>query len=211
MIRILLFENNTQLAEGISFLINSVDNLRVVGCFKNLNSLEHEIKNHEPHVVLMDVEFPLGNGIEGLRGVKRLNNKIKVIMLSGMTSHEHLLESIKCGADGYILKKTAPAKFLEYIQEAYEGGAPMSPSIARQIIETFSANNNTTPVTDENLTLREKDVLRSLVRGMSYKLVGFELNIAIDTVRSHIKNIYEKLEVNSKSEAVAKAIRHNIV
>jgi len=210
MVRIILFENNTQLAEGISFLVNSVDNYRVVGCFKNLNNLEYEIKNHEPHVVLMDVEFPSGNSIKGLRDVKKINNEIKVVMLSGMSTHENVFESIRSGADGYILKKTAPAKLLEYIQEAYEGGAPMSPSIARHVIQTFSALDNSS-ADSENLTSREKEVLRLLVKGSSYKLVAFDLNIAIDTVRSHIKNIYDKLQVNSKSEAVAKAILNNIV
>lgn len=210
MVRIILFENDTQLAEGISFLVNSIDDYRVVGCFKSLYNLEYEIKNHEPHVVLMDVEFPNGGAIEGLRDVKKINNQIKVVMLAGMLTHENVLESIRSGADGYILKKSPPNKLLEYIQEAYEGGAPMSPSIARKVLETFSMLGYE-PKDCQNLTLREKDVLRLLVKGDTYKLVAFDLNIAIDTVRSHIKNIYDKLEVNSKSEAVAKAILNNIV
>jgi DNA-binding NarL/FixJ family response regulator len=210
MVKILLFEDNAKLAEGLSLLLSSVDDFQVAGSFKNLNTVEDEVRNHAPDIVLMDIGFPNGSGIDGLRRIKQVNRSIKVIMLTGMADDASVFESLKSGADGYILKKTAPLKLLEYIREASEGGAPMTPSIARQVLETFSVVNVTLPGV-ENLTAREKEVLKLLVNGMSYKLVGFELNISIDTVRSHIRNIYEKLEVNSKSEAVAKAILNNIV
>src|SRR5258706_7416063 len=211
MVKILLFEDNAQLAEGLSMLLNSVDNYSVLGCFKNLSSLEQNIKQLVPDVVLMDIGFPSGNGIDGVRRIKMSNPQIKVIMLTGQGDDESVFESLKAGADGYLLKKTSPSKLLEYISEAYEGGAPMTPSIARQVLASFSAPSVAKTSEGESLTLREKEVLRQLVNGQSYKMVADGLNIAVDTVRSHIRRIYEKLQVNSKSEAVVKAIRNNIV
>lgn len=210
MIRILIFEDNAQLAEGLTMLLNTVDDFQVAGCFKNLNTLEKEISLYTPDIVLMDISFPSGSGIDGLRQIKKINPSIKVLMLTGMADESSVFESLKSGADGYLLKKTSPVKLLESVREAFEGGAPMTPSIARQVLATFSANP---PSKDsfENLTLREKEVLKLLVNGLSYKMVSADLNISIDTVRSHIRNIYEKLQVNSKSEAVAKAILNHIV
>jgi DNA-binding NarL/FixJ family response regulator len=212
MIKIQLFEDNTQLGEGLAMLLNSVDNYRVEGTFKNLSNLEHEIKKHHPDIVLMDIGFPSGSGIDGLRRIKAINKHAKVIMLTGLSDEKVVFEALKAGADGYLLKKTSPSKLLEYITEAFEGGAPMTPSIARQVLQAFSFSfvNISVPGI-ENLTAREKDVLKLLVNGQSYKMVAAELAISIDTVRSHIKSIYDKLEVNSKSEAVAKAIRNNLV
>ncbi len=210
MIRILIFEDNAQLSEGLSALLSTVDDYKVVGCFRNLNTVEKEIKTHEPDLVLMDIGFPSGNGIQALRIIKQVNRNIKVIMLTGMADDANVFDSLKSGADGYILKKTPPLKLLDYIKEANEGGAPMTPSIARRVLETFSAMG-TSASENEDLTTREREVLKLLVGGFSYKLVSDQLNISIDTVRSHIRNIYKKLEVNSKSEAVAKAIINNIV
>lgn len=210
MIRILIFEDNAQLSEGLTMLLNTVDDFQVAGCFKNLNTLEKEILVYSPDIVLMDISFPAGSGIDGLRQIKRINPSVKVLMLTGMADESSVFESLKSGADGYLLKKTSPVKLLESVREAYEGGAPMTPSIARQVLATFSANR-TSKDSVENLTLREKEVLKLLVSGLSYKMVSSELNISIDTVRSHIRNIYEKLQVNSKSEAVAKAILNHIV
>lgn len=213
MIKILLFEDNSPLAEGLTLLLNSVENYSVSGCFKNLNNLEQHVMQYVPDIVLMDIGFPSGNGIDGVRRIKAINQQIKVIMLTGQGDEESVFESLKAGADGYLLKKTSPTKLLEYIAEAYEGGAPMTPSIARQVLRSFASTNKkeSEKTENENLTVREKEVLRQLVNGQSYKMVAEDLNIAIDTVRSHIRRIYEKLQVNSKSEAVVKAIRNNIV
>jgi DNA-binding NarL/FixJ family response regulator len=210
MIKILLFEDNAQLGEGLTMLLNSVENYHVAGTFKNLNNLELEIKKHHPDIVLMDIGFPSGSGIDGLRRIKAIDKHAKVIMLTGLSDEEVVFEALKAGADGYLLKKTSPSKLLEFITEAFEGGAPMTPSIARLVLQAFSSVNISAPGI-ENLTAREKEVLKLLVNGQSYKMVAADLAISIDTVRSHIKSIYDKLEVNSKSEAVAKAIRNNLV
>jgi DNA-binding NarL/FixJ family response regulator len=131
-------------------------------------------------------------------------------MLTVFDDNKNVFESLKAGANGYVLKKTPPARLLEYISEAASGGAPMTASIATQVLKMFSDIKD--PVyADYNLSEREKQVLQFLVNGYSYKMIAAEMFIAIDTVRSHIKKIYEKLHVNSKSEAVAKAFKDNIV
>lgn len=210
MIKILLFEDNRQFGEGLTMLLNTIDNFKVLGCFNTLDKVDGEVKKHEPDVVLMDIGFPSGSGIEGVRRIKRIGNDRKVIMLTALADDETVFEAIRAGADGYVLKKTSPIKLVEYILEAMQGGAPMTPSIARQVLNAFSqVKVNVT--NNENLTSREKDVLKALVGGGSYKEVSGSLNISVDTVRSHIRNIYDKLHVNSKSEAVVKAILNNII
>jgi DNA-binding NarL/FixJ family response regulator len=132
-------------------------------------------------------------------------------MLTVFDDNKNVFEAIRNGANGYILKKTPPSKLLEYIQEAASGGAPMTSSIATQVLKMFSQINTVAQTADYNLSDREKQVLQLLVDGYSYKMIAAEMFIAIDTVRSHIKKIYEKLHVNSKSEAVAKAFKDKIV
>ena len=131
-------------------------------------------------------------------------------MLTVFDDNKYVFEALKSGANGYVLKKTPPAKLLEYIQDANTGGAPMTSSIATQVLQMFSSIHN--PASEDyHLSDREKEVLQLLVNGYSYKMIASEMFISIDTVRSHIKKIYEKLHVNSKSEAVAKAFKNNIV
>lgn len=210
MIRILMFEKNVSFSEKVSDLFNGVDDYKVVSSLRTLVSLQYDIVNYQPHVVLMDADFAADDIIASLRAIKKINSKTKVIILAETVTNEIVVECIRAGADGYVFKSSSNSKFIEYVQEALAGGAPMSPSIARYVIQTFSEMDCISP-NSESLTTRERDVLRLLVRGSSYKLVAFDLNIAIDTVRTHIKKIYDKLEVNSKSEAVAKAIRNNLV
>ena len=210
MIRILIYEDNPQLREGLTMLIDGSEGFSVLAAFKNCSNVAHEIKTYRPDVVLMDIDMPIVNGLEGLRIIRQTDDQVKVLMLTVFDDHQNIFDALKSGANGYILKKTPPAKLLEYIQEASTGGAPMTSSVAAQVLKMFSQLN---PVAenDYNLTDREKEVLQWLVNGYSYKMIASEMFIAIDTVRSHIKKIYEKLHVNSKSEAVAKAFRDNIV
>lgn len=210
MIKIVLFEDNPELAEGLSMLINSVDTFEVAGCHNNLENVEKIVTEVHPDIVLMDVGFPEGNGVDALKRIKRINLSTCVLMLTGKDDDNTIFESLKAGADGYLLKKTPPTKLLEYIREAHEGGAPMTPGIARRILQTFSMPMPGFKL-QEDLTAREREVLRELVNGLSYKMISANLNIAIDTVRSHIKSIYYKLQVNSKSEAIIKAMKNNLV
>ena len=210
MIKVLIYEDNPQFREGLTMLINGTMGYEVLAAYKNCNHVVDEVDAFDPDVILMDIDMPGTNGLEGLRLIRQHNSEVKVLMLTVFDDNKNVFEALKAGANGYILKKTQPAKLLEYIQDAQTGGAPMTSSIAAQVLRMFSE----IPVTkneDYNLSEREKNVLQLLVNGYSYKMIAAEMFIAIDTVRSHIKKIYEKMQVNSKSEAVAKAFKNKIV
>lgn len=210
MIKLLIYEDNPQLREGLTMLIDGSEGFSVLAAFRNCSNVAHEIKTYQPNVVLMDIDMPGVDGLEGLKIIRKINEEVKVLMLTVFDDHQNIFEALKSGANGYILKKTPPAKLLEYIEEASTGGAPMTASVASQVLKMFSQMNQPTGK-EYNLSEREKEVLQWLVKGYSYKMIASEMFIAMDTVRSHIKKIYEKLHVNSKSEAVAKAFRDNIL
>jgi DNA-binding NarL/FixJ family response regulator len=210
MIKLLIYEDNPQFREGLTMLINGTMGFEVLAAFKNCNHVVDEVEAFKPDVVLLDIDMPGTNGLQGLKLIREHNREVKVLMLTVFDDNKNVFEALKAGANGYILKKTQPAKLLEYIQDAQTGGAPMTSSIASQVLHMFS-EIHTTNNEDYNLSEREKKVLQLLVNGYSYKMIAAEMFIAIDTVRSHIKKIYEKLQVNSKSEAVAKAFKNRIV
>lgn len=210
MIKVLLYEDNPQLREGLTMLISGSDGFEVLAAYKNCEAVVEQVAAFTPDVVLLDIDMPVVNGIEGLKRIRAVNGDVKILMLTVFDDNRNVFEAISNGANGYILKKTPPARLLEYIAEAATGGAPMTASIATQVLKMF-AGMNTKQGENYNLSDREKQVLQLLVDGYSYKMIAAEMFIAIDTVRSHIKKIYEKLHVNSKSEAVAKAFKDRIV
>ncbi|MES2848533.1 MAG: response regulator transcription factor [Bacteroidota bacterium] len=210
MIKTLIYEDNPQLREGLTMLINGSDGFEVLSSFKNCNNVVEEVQAFKPDVILMDIDMPGVNGLEGLKQIREVDTDVKILMLTVFDDNKNVFQAISNGANGYILKKTPPGKLLEYITEAQTGGAPMTASVATQVLKMFSSMNNEKGE-DYNLSDREKQVLQLLVEGYSYKMIAGEMYIAIDTVRSHIKKIYEKLHVNSKSEAVAKAFKDKIV
>ncbi|MFY7652563.1 MAG: response regulator [Chitinophagaceae bacterium] len=210
MIQLLIYEDNPQLREGLTMLIDGSDGFRVLAAYKNCDNVVDEVTAWKPDVVLMDIDMPGTNGINGLQQIRAVNDEVKIVMLTVFDDNKNVFDAIKSGANGYILKKTPPAKLLEYIMEAASGGAPMTSSVATQVLKMFSQINSPKSE-DYQLSDREKEVLQFLVDGYSYKMIASEMFIAIDTVRSHIKKIYEKLHVNSKSEAVAKAFKNKIV
>jgi DNA-binding NarL/FixJ family response regulator len=211
MIRILLYEDNAPLREGLSMLFNGTPGFTVVGAFQNCAQVLTQVTQLQPDVILMDIDMPGIGGIAGLKQIRSQFEKVKVVMLTVFDNNQNVLEAMQAGADGYLLKKTPPAKLLEAILDVNEGGAPMTSSVARQVLQLFAYQ---TPAKTSNLyplSEREKEVLHWLVNGYSYKMVAAQLFISLETVRSHVKKIYEKLQVNSKSEAVAKAFKDNIV
>ncbi|MBL4586861.1 MAG: response regulator transcription factor, partial [Flavobacteriales bacterium] len=150
------------------------------------------------------------NGIQGLKIIKQYRPETHVIMLTVFDQNEHVFDAMCAGANGYLLKKSPPAEIINAIDEVMTGGAPMTPAIAKKVLSFFAQQNNV-PKQENALTPKETEVLKLLVDGFSYKMIAAELEISIDTVRSHIKNIYRKLQVNSMTEAVAKAIRQRLV
>ena len=211
MIKLLIYEDNPQFREGLTMLINGTTGFEVLASYRNCNHVIDEVSAFRPDVILMDIDMPGINGVEALRLIREHNTDVKVLMLTVFEDNKNVFEALKAGANGYILKKTQPAKLLEYIQDAQTGGAPMTSSIAAQVLRMFSEIHTPSKEEDYNLSDREKNVLQLLVNGYSYKMIAAEMFIAIDTVRSHIKKIYEKLQVNSKSQAVAKAFKDRIV
>ena len=210
-IKVVIFEDNTNLRRGLATLINGTDGFECAGAFGNCDKLIKNITDTIPDVVLMDIELPGMNGIEAVKILKRQFPDIKILMETIFEDDEKVFNSICNGAEGYILKNTPPAQILEAIKEIYEGGAPMTPSIASKVLSMFKSGTFSSKDESYNLTDREMEILKCLVDGMSYKLIADNCCLSIDTVSSHIKNIYKKLQVHSKSEAVVKAIKGKIV
>ncbi len=210
MVHVLLFEDNGDLAESLGELMRATDDIRLIAHYSNAQKAERHVSYHRPDVVLMDIDMPGENGLQGLRAIRAAGSTVMVVMFTVMEDNENVFQAICHGASGYLLKQTAPEKILEGIREAVGGGAPMTPSIARKVLTLFAQPfKNSDDL--QKLTAREHDVLSLLVRGYSYKMAAAELNIGVETLRFHIKNIYGKLHVNSKSEAVAKALQNRIV
>ncbi len=210
-IKVVIFEDNTNLRRGLSTLINGSDGFECVGAFGNCDKLIKNITDTKPDVILMDIEMPGMNGIEAVKLLKPQFPEIKILMETIFEDDEKVFHSICSGAEGYILKNTPPSQILDAIREIYEGGAPMTPSIASKVLAMFKSGTSFSKDESYNLTERELEVLKFLVDGKSYKLIAEKCFVSIDTVSSHVKNIYKKLQVHSKSEAVVKAIKGKIV
>ena len=210
-IKVAIFEDNRNLREGLFQLIDGSEGFRCVGAFPNCDRIIQNIKGSNPDVVLMDIEMPGLSGIEAIKILKENFPEVKVLMETIFEDNNKIFDSICNGAEGYILKNTPPVLILSSIKEIYEGGAPMTPSVASKVLKMFKKNSPASAREESDLTEREKEILRSLVEGMSYKMIAATYFISVDTVSGHIKNIYKKLQVHSKSEAVVKAIKGRIV
>lgn len=210
-IRVAIFEDNTQLRESLFDLIDISDGFNCVGAFANCERVIQNVEETKPDVILMDIEMPVVNGIEAVKKVKSKFPHIKILMETIFEEDDKIFQSICNGAEGYILKNTPPEELLSSIREINEGGAPMTPAIAIKVLRMFKNGLGTGTGDTFNLSAREKEILKCLVEGMSYKMIAEACIISLETVRGHIKNIYEKLHVHSKGEAVAKAIRGKIV
>jgi len=210
-IKVVIFEDNRSLRISLAQLINGSEGFSCAGAFENCQDILHDIERTNPDVVLMDIEMPGINGIVAVSMLREKHPELKVLMQTIFEDNEKIFQSILAGASGYIIKTTAPSRMLEFIKETFEGGAPMSPSVATKVLKMVAAPSPLITENIFNLSEREKEILSCLVKGMSYKLIATACFISIDTVRGHIRHIYEKLHVHSKGEAVAKAIKGRII
>jgi len=210
-IRVSVFEDNRNLREGLFNLLESTEGFTCAGAFAHCERVLDNIEETHPDVILMDIELPVVNGIEAVKLIRKKYPDIKILMETIFDEDEKIFQSICNGAQGYILKNTPPEGILRAIQEIYEGGAPMTPTIASKVLRLFKSNLTDNSNDEYNLSSREKEILKCLVEGMSYKMIADTCFISPDTVNGHIKNIYKKLQVHSKSEAVVKALKGKIV
>jgi DNA-binding NarL/FixJ family response regulator len=206
--RVLIFEDNDSLRESLSALVSLNDQFILVGSFSNVLSVKEEIATHKPDVVLMDIDMPGMTGIEAVRKIRTFDETLPILMLTVFDDNTNVFQAIRAGASGYLLKKHISSRLFSAIEDVLSGGAPLSPSIARMVISSMQ-----TPSQENiyNLTPREREILGQLSKGNSYKLIASESEISLETVRTHIKNIYQKLHVHSQTEAVSKAINERLV
>ena len=206
--RIIIFEDNNNLRETLCLLLNMQPNFTVCGDFEQCINAEQITKKLQPDVVLMDIDMPEMTGIEGLKLVKKAKPNTDVIIHTVFEDDERLFSAFCHGASGYLLKKYASEHLVDAIKEALNGGAPMSMGIAKRVLATFSK-----PLPEKNysLTKREQEVIHWLSMGYSYKMIAAKCFLSIETVKSHLKNSYIKLQVNCATEAVSKAIKENLV
>jgi DNA-binding NarL/FixJ family response regulator len=209
-IGVLIYEDNTDLREAIVQLIKTSDKYSCVGDFNNCNKVLSDIKLLSPQIILMDIDMPGRNGIEAVQLIREVDKNVKIIMLTVFDDNQNVINAICAGASGYLLKKNCFEKLFTSIEESLNGGAPLSANIARMVL-VHVAHNGNGAVESYNLTTREKEILHTLVQGYSYKMIAATLHISFETVKSHIRNIYEKLQVHNQSEAVAQALRNKIV
>lgn len=203
-IKVAIYEDNTALRESLVMLLSGLEDYAVVGAFGNCLNAAQDTLQLQPDVVLMDIDLPGRSGIEGVLTIKNARPATEVLMLTIFDDDDRVFQALCAGAGGYLLKRTPPVKILEAIREVCDGGAPMTPVIARKVLALFPRKPAANQEMDK-LSPREQEVLQSLSEGNSHKMVANTLHISIDTVRSHVKKIYEKLHVHSVSEAIAKA------
>jgi len=204
-----IFEDNEKLRDLVEMLIGSSNEFTVKGSYSNTYDIVNRVIADQPDVIIMDIDMPEHDGIEGVREVKRLFPEIKIIMHTVFDDDERLFTCLSYGADGYILKKDASSSLFNAIKEVLSGGAPMSAGIATRVLQTFRKVEK--PANNYHLTEREKEILELLTKGFSYRMIGIECHISIETVRRHLKNIYQKLHVQCGTEAVAKAIQERLL
>lgn len=209
-VRVLLYEDHDDFRESLSVLLSHSPKLELLGAFPNPVDIVEHLRVLRPDVILLDIDMPGMTGLEALALIQPEKSGVQVLMLTVFEDNEHIFEAIRRGAVGYLLKSTVPSRIIEAIHDAQQGGAPMTSTIARQVLRLVQtpvrATQPSPPFTD-----REREILKLLVAGNSYKMIAATCGISLDTVRSHIKKVYEKLHVHSQAEAVAKALQQGWV
>ena len=208
-IRVALVEDQRVTREGLSLLIGGSVGFEICGQYESMEFALEQIPGNPPDVLLADIGLPGISGIEGVRRIHELMPGLPILMLTVHEDSDSVFSAVCAGAFGYLLKETPPARLLESIRELFEGGAPMSPGIARKVVLMFQ---KAAPSKEEmQLSLRQLEILRMLAEGHSYKACAVTLGVGLDTVRSHVRKIYERLHVHSRSEAVWKALQGGLL
>jgi len=212
-IRVTLFEDNKLVRDALQAILNGTPGFICSGAFADGNRWEFDINRSAPDVVLMDIEMPGLNGIEITKKISIRFPHIKILMQTVFNDSEKIFLALCAGASGYILKNDPPYKFIDAINEVYNGGAPISSAVAKKVFEFFT-NQNIILVSpgseDYHLSEREKEILHLIVEGFNYKAIAEKIFISYETVRTHVKNIYKKLHVTSRNEAVMKAMQQGL-
>ena len=203
MIKVAIVEDSRTTREGLRTIINLAPDHECVCACETAEEALRVVPRHEPDVVLMDIQLPNMSGIECVARLKALHPEVQVLMVTVYDNNDRIFDALAAGASGYLLKRDAPAKLLECLDDLLSGGSPMSSAIARKVVQHFQkeppAKNE-----DHNLTPREKQILELLVKGGLYKEIAWDLGIGVETVRTHLHNIYAKLHVRTRTEAVVK-------
>jgi DNA-binding NarL/FixJ family response regulator len=210
-IHVAIFEDNKLLRQSLEQLIDATPGMICTGAFADANRLVRDMESAGPDVVLMDIHMPGTSGIEAVQMIREKFPQVRIMMQTVFDDSDKVFAAICAGASGYILKKASPLKIIEAIRDTYDGGSPMTPSIAGKVLDMLRLQGVGSKQEFIQLSEREKEILALLVKGKSYKAIATSCFISIDTVSTHMKHIYVKLHVHSKSEAVAKAIRQKLV
>jgi DNA-binding NarL/FixJ family response regulator len=211
VIRVAIIEDQREIREGLRELIDGAEDFRCSAAFGSVEETLPRIGSDLPEVVLVDIGLPGKSGIEGIRLLKERYPGLVLVVLSVFDDDRRIFEAICAGASGYLLKKTPAPRLIQGIQDAAAGGAPMSPEVAARVVALFRQNRPAPSVEDHDLTPHEVRVLKLLVDGHNYRTAAVELGVSVNTISFHMRRIYDKLHVHTKSEAVAKALRRQIV
>jgi DNA-binding NarL/FixJ family response regulator len=209
-IKVVIVEDQTEIREGLKFFIHNTEGYHCTGSFESMEAALQAFDSGQPDIVLADIGLPGMSGIEGMRLLKERWPELVIIALTVYDDDERVFDALCAGASGYLLKKTPPARLIECLKEAMNGGAPMSPEVASKVISLFRKIHPPKKA-DYQLTPHEVRLLKLLVEGHSYKTAATELQSSVNTIGFHMRSIYRKLQVHSKSEAVVKALRHNLI
>jgi DNA-binding NarL/FixJ family response regulator len=211
VIRVVIVEDKKAIREGLVVLLGATEGIDCVASYECCEDMLLQLGSDDPDVFLMDIGLPGMSGIEGIQEVKKVREDAIIIVLSVYEDDENIFEALCRGASGYLVKNTPPARLIEAITEAHEGGSPMTSHIARKVVTLFQKKYKASDPDDVRLTDREKEILAGLSDGDSYHSIADSLFISVDTVRYHIRNVYQKLQVHSQSAAVSKAIRRGLI
>jgi DNA-binding NarL/FixJ family response regulator len=210
LIRVALIEDKRVIREGLGEILGRSDGLECVGAYASVEQALPGLERAPCDVLLLDIHLPGMSGVEGVRAVRERFPKTRVLMLTVYDEEEKVFDSIRNGASGYLLKKTPPRQIAEAVRQAVEGGSPLSPEVARRMVEHFR-RSGAAPEPDGRLTDQERELLRLLSEGHSYAAAAERLGISINTVRDHVRSLYAKLHVHSKSQAVSTALRRGLI